>query len=294
VLTVPVAARAESTVAILMSASVKEYDEAVAGFEEVSGARIIARENMNGDFKKARRILDRFDRELKPDLVFAVGVWALRAVLEHGSATPTVYSMVLNPGPLVGKAQHIAGASMNVSPERAIDVLEQLDPDLRRVGVVYNEAKTGPLVRRAEAIAKARKITLVTRAVSSAGQAVPALKSLASEGIDALWIVPDETVLAPTVLKHFFVFSYANKVPALGISKRQAEMGALLAVSFASTRDIGRQAGEEARALLAGQAVKPGGTSVREVELTVNLKVARKLGVEVPQSLLASASQVID
>ena len=81
---------------------------------------------------------------------------------------------------------------------------------------------------------------------------------------------------------------------ALGLSDRHAQMGALFALSFASGEDIGRQAGEIAAAILAGRA--PSGvpyTNARKLSLTVNLKAAQKLGLEIPQAILARASNVI-
>ena len=48
-------------------------------------------------------------------------------------------------------------------------------------------------------------------------------------------------MLAPTVLKHFFVFSYANKVPAVGISERQAKMGALFSAGVGLVFDVDDQ-----------------------------------------------------
>ncbi len=61
-------------------------------------------------------------------------------------------------------------------------------------------------------------------------------------------------------------------------------MGALFALSFASGEDIGRQAGELAQAILNGR--RTAGvpyTNARKVYLTVNLKAAQKLGLEIPR-----------
>ena len=77
----------------------------------------------------------------------------------------------------------------------------------------------------------------------------------------------------------------AEKIPVLGLSERHAQMGALLSLSFGSSEDIGRQAGELARAVLSGKA--PADlpyTTARKVSLIVNLKAAQKLGMEVPDA----------
>jgi putative ABC transport system substrate-binding protein len=71
-------------------------------------------------------------------------------------------------------------------------------------------------------------------------------------------------------------------------------MGALLSMSFGSSEDIGRQAGESARAVLGGKAAgQIPYTTARNVSVAVNLKAAEKLGVEIPKSVLARATVVI-
>jgi putative tryptophan/tyrosine transport system substrate-binding protein len=90
------------------------------------------------------------------------------------------------------------------------------------------------------------------------------------------------------------LFSYRRKIPLLGLSDRHAQMGALFSLSFASGEDIGRQAGELAQAILGGRsAAEVPYTTARKVYLTVNLKAAQKLGLEIPQAILARAANVI-
>ena len=203
--------------------------------------------------------------------------------------------MVLNPESLIGTgAVGVTGASMNVPVANNMKLLHELGPGVRRVGVVFNDSKTGYLVREARELAGPLGIELVARSAQTAGEAIQAFDALQREGIDAFWYLPDETLLAPTVTNHVFLASHRGGIPILGISERQAEMGALFALTFASSEDIGRQAGELARVILEGK--KPADvppTAARRVSLTVNLKAARKLGVEIPQSILATANELI-
>src|SRR4029077_1774811 len=84
-------------------------------------------------------------------------------------------------------------------------------------------------------------------------EVIGALESF-QDSIDALWIVPDETILSQAVVQQMLLYSYRRKVPLLGMSDRHAQMGALFSLSFASGEDIGRQAGELAQAILGGRA----------------------------------------
>lgn len=287
----PVAA---ANVAVIMSADVAAYQEALRGFQGSVRERIVTKYDMEGDFDRGQKIVAEIRSKVKPDLIFAVGIWALQVLTRHPTEIPVVYAMVLNPPAVVGRAKNITGASMNVPVEEAIRLFQQLGPRVRRVGVIFNRAKTGYLVRQAEMIAQKEGLQLVAKEIRSPGEAISALDALQEEGIDAFWILPDETILVRAVLKHMLLVSYRTKLPLLGLSERQARMGALLSLSFASSEDIGRQAGELANGILGGRA--PGEipyTTARQVNLTVNLKAARKLGMEIPQTILGRANTVI-
>jgi putative ABC transport system substrate-binding protein len=282
-------------IAVILSAPVDAYEETLRGFEDTVGHRIVAEYDMQGDFNRGRKILAEIRSDVQPDLILAVGVWALQAIVRNPPDIPVVFAMVLNPSTVIGsEPRNITGASMNVPVEQSIQLLEELGPTIRRVGVIYSAAETGYLVEKAAAAAQERGLELVAREIASSKQAVQAVNALRAEGIDALWILPDETVLDPTVLEYALLWSYRYKIPLLGLSERQAEMGALLSVSFGSSRDIGRQAGELANVILEGGGDGPiPYTTARSIRVIVNLKAAEKLGVEIPESILAMADTVI-
>jgi len=287
----PVAA---ARVAVLMSAKVTEYEEALRGFKAATPHEVVVMYDMDGDVERGRKYLAEIETKIKPDLIFAVGSWALQVVVSRPTSVPVVYAMVLNPASIVGTdGKNVTGASMNVPVEQPIRLLKQIGSQIKRVGLIYNRARTGSLVRRAQVVAREEGIELVTREISSAKDVVAALESF-QDGIDALWIVPDETVLSQAVVQQMLLYSYRRKIPVLGLSDRHAQMGALLALSFASGEDIGRQAGELAQAILEGRpAADVPYTNARKVSLTVNLKAAQKLGLQIPPAILGRATNVI-
>lgn len=289
------ASAAGGNVAVLMSADVDAYREALRGFKETLQHRIVAEYDMEGNFDRGQKFLTEIQTKVKPDLIFAVGVWALQLITNQRTDLPVVYAMVLNPPSILGPdARNITGASMNVPVEQPIRLFKQLGRHVQRIGVVFDRTKTGYLVRRAETVAREEGLQLVAREVRSPREVVPTLDALHEQGIDALWILPDETVLAPAVVQHMLLFSYRKRVPLLGLSESQAQMGALLSLSFGSSDDIGRQAGELANRILGGKApAELPYTTARRLHLTVNLKAAQKLGVDIPKSILAMANTVI-
>src|SRR5438093_345370 len=182
---------------------------------------------MEGDPDRGRKIVAQIQSKVKPDLIRAVGISALQAAATEAPNVPVVYAMVLNPPSIVGaEPKNITGASMNVPVDHTIRLLKQLGPQIRRIGAIYDRAKTGYLVRRAEAIARDEGLQVIAKETRSAKEAIPALESFQEERIDALWILPDETNLAPAVVQRMLLFSYRKKIPLLGLSESQVQMGA--------------------------------------------------------------------
>jgi putative tryptophan/tyrosine transport system substrate-binding protein len=282
-----------ANVAVIMSSKVDDYKEALRGFREVAKHRIVAEYDMGGDPEKGPSIVADIETKVKPDLILAVGIWALQAVLSQPTSIPVVYAMVLNPPSVVGDGKNVTGASMNIPVEESIRLFKQLGPDIKRIGAIFSRTRTGYLVKRAEGVARHEGLQLVTREITSPRELTAALESL-QDGIDALWILPDETTLTQPALQQILLFSYRRKIPVLGLSERHAQLGALLALSFASSEDIGRQAAELSVAVLSGtKATEIPYTTPRQVSLTVNLKTAGKLGIEVPKTILGRATSVI-
>jgi len=239
----PAAARTShgEDIAVILSANADAYSSAVDGFRAVvegKGLRIVKVYDMRGDFNAGRKILNEIESEVRPDLIYVVGVWALQMIAQEKPNIPVVYAMVLNPSSVIGSdATNITGASMNVPVDQTMRFLKLLKPEIRRVGTVFHQATTGYLIEEAHRVVGELGLQLIAKPINSSKDAIMALKSLQDEQVDALWIVPDKAVLGPKVIKQMLLFSYRRRIPLLGLSRRHAEMGTLLATSFASSED---------------------------------------------------------
>ena len=281
-------------VAVITSADVEAYKDALRGFKRVLRHQIVAEYDMEGNLDTGKQMLADIHSKIKPDLILAIGPWASQITAAQATNIPVVYAMVLNPSSLLpAGVKNVTGASMNVPVENTIRLFKQLGSQIRRVGVLFNRAKTGYLVKRAIQVGREQGLEIVDREIRSPKEAIQALDALQDE-IHALWILPDEFVLTPEVVQYMILFSYRKKIPLIGLSERQAQMGALLSLSFGSSEDIGRQAAELANSILEGQPPdRLPFTMARQVKLTVNLKAAEKLGIEIPKSLLGTANSII-
>jgi len=97
--------------------------------------------------------------------------------------------------------------------------------------------------------------------------------------IDVFWMLPDLTVITPETVEFLLLFSFENKIPLFTFSEKYVEMGAFLSMDI-DAFDMGRQAGEMASEILAGEDVKKiEQTYARKAIVSTNLLIARKLGI---------------
>jgi ABC-type uncharacterized transport system substrate-binding protein len=230
---------------------------------------------------------------IEPDIVFAIGTSALQAVAGEINNIPIVHAMVFNPfSVLSGSAKNVIGITMNPSAAQVISLLRELNPKYRRVGTMVDPTMSGPLLSQARSVFQKEGFQLVAKDIRSANEIGGALKSFENE-IDILWLWPNEMFLTDEILQRIFLFSFARKVPVLGLSERQTDMGALLSLSYRSAKDMGQLAGEAVNRLLNSETPMPLHIAPRQLKLTVNFKTARKLDVELPGTIVRRADNVV-
>ena len=284
-----------ANIAVLMSSDATAYQEALEGFREVVRHRIAGVQILQkGNPAEWQQQLKRLRSVIEPDVVFVIGTPALQAVASEITNIPVVHAMVFNPfGALSGPGKNVIGISMNPSAAQVISLLRELNPKYRRVGTMLDPSRSGPVLLRARSVFQKEGFQLVAKEIRSASDIGGALKSLENE-IDVFWLWPDETFLTDEMLQRIFLFSFARRIPVLGLSERHTDMGALLSLSYGSAKDLGRQAGEAANKLLDGaNRVLVSHLTPRQLKLTVNFKTARKLDIKVPDSIVRRAENVV-
>jgi putative tryptophan/tyrosine transport system substrate-binding protein len=257
---------------LLQSLREKGYDEAVKGVKRECPASM--RTVVLSDF--AETDITRIIREEHPRLVVAVGDRAL-AVAEKQRNTPVLYMMALH-----AKARQrsgVTGVGMLLEPARYLAVFESLGS--KRVGVIYDPARSGPYLRRALAAARRSGVDLVVREVHSPKETLAMLDSLRGK-VDALWMLPDITAVSPETTEAYFLFSQGERVPLVSFAEVYLSMGGAVALGI-DRYDIGRQLGAMAQSVLEGTSVDDiASQTPRRVMMKVNEGVLRRLKLSTP------------
>jgi putative tryptophan/tyrosine transport system substrate-binding protein len=231
---------------VLQSLHEKGYEEAIRGVKRE--CKVAMRTVVLSDYAEAD--LTRIIREERPRLVIAVGDRALD-LAQKQSNIPVLYMMTLSPK----YHKRMSGVGMLIDPARYLAVFETLGS--KRVGMVYDPARSGTYLKRAQSAARRLGIELVLREVHAPKDTPTMLESLTGR-VDALWMLPDLTAVSPASTEAYFLFSQAQRVPVVTFAEVYLTMGGAVSLSI-DRFDIGKQVGEMAKSLLDGS------TSIEEL-----------------------------
>jgi putative ABC transport system substrate-binding protein len=281
---------AAAEIAILKSSDIAAYTQAIEAFKAALPDIGFIEYDLQGDVARGRK-LARQIRASDPSLVFAVGLKAALVAKLEIVDTPVIFSMVLDPAKYDLKASNMAGISLEVPLDRQFSTIRAILPRLKRIGVLYDPEKTGALLDAARRQARTHGLEIVERKIRTENQLPATAKELILQ-VDALWLIPDSTVLTEESLGFLLSTALDHNVPVIAFSPEFVRHGALFGLSV-HPADIGRQTALLAKKLLAGTAPSSISTvSPEQVRLAVNLKTARFLGIMLSPDVLTKAHEV--
>lgn len=287
---VPLYASAGGDIAVIRSHDLEPYNQAFAGFSESCSSHI-DQYTLGGNKASQQRMAQEIG-ETKPRLVLAIGLMAAKLAKEYLKDIPTLYIMVSNPKKYGLIGNNIAGITLNIPVDVQFKAYKALVPGLKTIGVIYDADNSAELIREASAVAKTLGVQLVAVSVSSQKEVPEALRSMLGK-VDAVWMVPDETVVTTDSFKYFLVTTLENGVPFFAASDIFVETGALAALT-PDYADVGRQGCQLAMGFTDGQITfaETGARPPRKINLSLNLKTARKIGLAIPKPVIESAKLV--
>ena len=254
-------------------------------------------ESAQGAPATASQIAKKFAGE-NPDVVVGIATPSAQALAASARGIPLVYSAVTDPvGAKLVKSvtegnKNATGVS-DLSPIKAqMELVKQIVPTAKRLGVIYNPGETNSvvLVELVKKYAPELGMTVVEGSSPKSSDVLAAARSLVGK-VDAIYIPTDNTVVS--AFESVVKVAYAAKIPVIAADTDSVKRGAAAALGF-NYYDLGRQTGKIVVSILKGQKtidIIPQGVS--KTELYVNPESALKMGIRLSKEFVASAKVVI-
>ena len=278
-------------IVILKSADVGAYNAAASSFKETFSSKMeILEYDLQGDLAQGRKV-GRKVRASPAKLVVAIGLKAALAAKLEILDIPIISCMVLTPAKYDLPHNNMTSVGLRIPIEHQFDMIQQLIPTVKRVGVLFDPTKTDQTIQQAKALAKKHSLQFVGSPVSSP-QDVPAMLRTLLPKIDVLWLIPDSTVLTEDSLDFLLSTSLEARIPIIGFSSGLVRSGAFAGL-YINYAKVGAQVANLAQKILDGGRISQGMSLPPEhISLAINKQIAEYLGIAVPQHLLKKAEEI--
>ena len=234
----------------------------------------------------------------KPDVIVAIATPAAQAVVASTKSIPVVFSAVTDPvsAQLVPSDQandgNVTGVSDALILERQIELIKQIVPDAKRVGMVYNpgEDNSVVVVKQLRELLPSYDLTLVEATAPKTVDVGAAARSLVGK-VDVIYTNTDNNVVS--AYEALVKVGNDAKIPLIASDTDSVDRGAIAALGV-NYKDLGVQTGNMVVRILKGE--KPGDIAYQtseNLELHVNLVAADKQDVALSDDFVNSASKVI-
>ncbi|MFA7436755.1 MAG: ABC transporter substrate-binding protein [Castellaniella sp.] len=267
-----------------------------AGYTEAKGLKW-QYQTAQGNTAIAAQIARKFVGD-HPDVIVAIATPSAQAVVAATKSIPVVYSAVTDPvaAQLVpsweASGTNVTGVSDALALEKQVELIRQIVPDAKKVGMVYNpgEANSVVVVKQMRELLPQSGMTLVEASAARTVDVGAAARSLVGK-VDAIYTSTDNNVVS--AFESLVKVADSAKIPLIASDTDSVKRGAIAALGV-NYHDLGLQTGQLVVRILKGE--KPGDmaseTSSR-VELFVNPAAAEKQGVTLSEDLIKTAAQVI-
>ena len=256
----------------------------------------IEQQNASGKQDTAQQIAGQFV-SAKKDLIFAIATPTAQACYNATKDIPIVFSAVTDPvkdglaKDLKSSGCNTTGTSDMANIDEQLALLKEVLPDAKTLGVVYTTSETNSVnqVNELETLASKHKLTIKKIGVANINEINQVLSNSMGD-IDVLYAPTDNNVAASYELVAQIALK-ANK-PVMGAEPAVVEKGGLISKGI-DYYELGKMAGYKAAEILDGK--NPQDIEIetmKELAITVNTDVAKKLGITIPQNILDSAKKV--
>lgn len=267
-----------------------------AGYSKENADIVI--ESAQGNISLANQIANKFVSK-NPDIVVGVATVSAQSLSKYArnDRTKLIFSSVTDPvdaglvKSIKKPGNNTSGVSNFIPIRPQLEMFLKVKPSIKKLGFLYNpgELNSISLIKKLKEICPEYGIELVTVSASKTSEASQSAVKL-SGLVDAIFISNDNTALSAfkTIVKA------ANKVsiPVFVSDTDIVKDGAIAALG-PNQYNLGLQTAKMIVRALGGEEV--GSMEIeypKDIELYLNSKVAKKIGIKFPSELIESASYV--
>jgi len=311
----PLAARAQQAampvIGFLSTASPRLYEHRLRPFREgLKEAGYVEGRNVEIDYRWAEAQDNRLPvlaaelvQRRVAVIVAAGGTPSAVAAKAATTTIPIVFGVAVDPVEVGlvaslnrpgGNVTGVTNLNVEVGPKR-LELLHELLPSVTVIAVLVNPASPAIaelFLRSMQAAAHTLGLKLHVLHASTERDFDTAFATLVQLRAGALVISPE--ILYNARIERLAALTVRHAVPAIYQYRQFVAAGGLLSYG-SDEREYYRQVGSYVGRILKGE--KPGDLPVQQatkVELIINLKTAKALGLDVPPTLLARADEVIE
>jgi ABC-type uncharacterized transport system, periplasmic component len=271
------------------------------GFEE--GKTItVDYQNANGNMPTQQQIAKKFVGD-NPDVIIPITTPTSQAVIAATDTIPIVFATVTDPlkAKLIPQLEkpggNVTGVSDAAPITQQVDLIQELVPNLKSIGFIYNPGLDNALATLDELkkVTEPRGIAIVESPAPTTNEVVLAVKKLIGK-VEAVYVPNDTTVVA--ALEAIVKVGDDVDLPIFAGETGAVARGAVASVGLDYV-ELGRITGKMAARVLKGE--KPGDIDaviayevLTNFKVAINKKSAEAMGVAIPDAVLARATEVIE
>ena len=308
----PLVARAEIStkrpLIAVLSAIIKENNAPLNDFvQSLKELGYVDGVNVDIVYRFAEGHLDRFPElaaevvGLKPDVILATVTPAAVATKMLTTSIPIVCPLLadaIDLGLIANEArpgENVTGVSFRTQglTSKQVELALQMIPDVVKIGYLVNIA-SGVIIDRQELESTCQRLDIkaVPAEVRSPNDLDAAFQSLANDHVQAVIVLVDGMLFSER--KRIAALAAATRLPAIYGFRDHVDAGGLASYGVNLSENFHRAASYVNKIL---KGAKPGDLPVEfptKLELIVNNKAAKALGLEIPPSVLVRADEVIE
>lgn len=251
------------------------------------------------DMPTAQTIAQKFAAD-RVDLVLAIATPAAQGAANVIRDIPILITAVTDPVD-AGLVQsfdkpgtNVSGTSDLTPVELQLELLKDIVPGAKRVGIIYNSGESNSVVQVdiAKEVAPKLSIELIESTATNTSEIMQAAQSLIGR-VDAIYVPTDNT--AVTAIESIVQVAENAQLPLIVGEEHSVESGALATVGL-DYYELGRQTADMAHRILQDGA-DPAEMPIEyqsETSIMLNLSAAQRMGVTIPDAILNEAGQVIE